>query len=548
MHTTLKKVINRTFKSLSSVTTNNNADGLIIYHAMTAYHFLLCVVDKILFNKDKQGAFLISEYVASVYPNYKKLFKYFDYICIYDIHQYSSAEDTKECEYKIITYYDKLLADSGIEIEKANEIHIAGAHHGFGYYVYKKNKPFYFYEEAAGILSRSEIISNYEKERYPIKYLLTQQSGLFDGKNELIIENRCVIDAQVEGFKDDKANNYEVAAHLRSIGNKDKEFLANFFHLPHDIPFKSKNNLVLGQQLYFNGRHLSQSESILTYQLLLDYYLKDENIIFKPHPADQADYESFLDGVYILRDKFPSELLAIVPKANFHEAITINSTAIYNVNKIAKEIKSIGYWFLDFRNILHRIWAAFEILKISSDEDSKYYHFGLHNEQMWNYVKFAIEDEQQLTSWLPINDIPLNSVSIINDIKFINEKDSNILLKSMESLDKSSVLIFINEHKDYCFCDVDHPELMEYIVPIVLTKRRIRENSLENLQDEVIYVFCKDQYKRDIIKKLKLERRLAHSGIFIQSKSLSEQEMDQLMLEARIAALERKVRDLSKRV
>src|SRR5690606_34532038 len=133
------------------------------------------------------------------------------------------------------------------------------------------------YEEAAGILSKPTIVSGFEKKRDFIKYSITNRLGLFDGENDLIIENRCVLNAQVPGFTNVKAKNYEVVDNFSKLSNDDKSFFINFFNVPQNIPIKYGSTLILGQQLYHEGKYLSEANSVLSYQLLLDYYCQIDN-------------------------------------------------------------------------------------------------------------------------------------------------------------------------------------------------------------------------------------------------------------------------------
>lgn len=552
-----QKVIRRMKKALYLTSANQvfrkrEVRNVVLYHAMTAYQFLECLADKLLYNKEKNGVFLISKYISSVYPNYYELVrkKYFQYILIYDIDEYSEAETIKECEDNITNYYDKLLSSVNVSLENCSEIHIAGAHHGFGSFICMKGKRFYFYEEAAGLISNSGLISGYEKSRYPIKHSIVERDGLFDGKNDLIIENRCVLDSQIPGYFDEKAKNYEVIDKLSKLKKEDMSFLLYFFNIPQNVPFKANNLIILGQQLFHEDKHLEENDSIQTYQLLIDYFSTNENIIFKPHPADMSKYESFLDDVFILREKFPSEFLPFLPGAKYQTAMTINSTAIRNLGEHVENVRILGYWFMDFRKIIHRCWAAIELVKLLENKETKYYHYGIHNDQIHNFIKFAMRREEILTEWLPINNIPENSISIIDNIKWAEKDLSERLWQSMSNMTSSSVLIFINQHNDYCFYNFFEPELLNNIVPFVISKEKVKNNIVEDLHEEVIYVFCKDKEKRKLMQQVQVERHLKRTGIRLRLKPVSDENLIIKHMEIKVSVLESKLRDLllSKRV
>lgn len=523
-------------------------ENVVIYHAMTAYQFLQCVTDKLLNNEKKCGVFLISKFVTTIYPDYHKLVEWgcFKHILIYDFNEYSNKESIEEFEEGVLKYYDKLLANVGVRIEESSEIHIAGAHHGFGSYVCLKKMPFYFYEEAAGILSNPTIISSFEKNNNPIKYTIMDRLGLYEGKNELIIETRCVLKSQNSGFINNKAKNYELVDQISRLGDEDKLFLLDFFGVPQNIPFKQDNLIVLGQQLYHQGHYLNESNHILTYQLLIDYYVDNEHMILKPHPADLSNYESYLDNVIILRAKFPSELLPFIPGATYQKAITISSTAISNLQEYVYESRFIGYGFLDFKKIIHRCYVAFAISKYLRNKDSKHFHYGIDNTQMRNFITYSIREEELLTQWLPIGGIPENSISIIDNVKWAHDDDHKTLLQSMKRMDNSSILIFINQQNDYCFYDIFSPELLEYIVPIVIKKYQVKDSIVASLQDEVIYVFCKDERQRSAVRLFSTEKLLKQTGIKLEVSPLSDEEFAMKRMNIRVSAIEQNLRDIYK--
>ncbi|GAA0378644.1 polysialyltransferase family glycosyltransferase [Paenibacillus motobuensis] len=521
---------------------------VVVYHAMTAYHFLECVVDKMKNNKKSTGIFLISKYVSTIYPEYKDLLRkeIFDYILIYDIRELLDANSISSCEQKIIKYFDELFYKTNIAIEECSEIHIMGAHHGFGSYVCMKNKPFFFYEEAAGLLSNFSGITGYEKQRNPINYSVTKSFGLFNGDNDLIIEKRCVLDSQVPDFIDEKARNYEVVSEISNLSKQDTNYLIDFFNAPKNIPFSENNLLVLGQQLFHNGVHLNNADTILTYQLLIDYYSKKQKIIFKPHPADKSEYENYFDNLFVIRTKFPSELLPFLPGANYQEAITINSTAINNLKNHVDNIRSIGYYFMDFKSIIHRCCAAFEIIKMFRVANTKLFHFGINNEQIINFAGSYTESNDYMSRWLPINSIPNNSISIINNIDWDKGDSGKHLLNSMRKMDDTGMLIFINQNNDYCFFDINDIESMNYIVPVVISKKKLKSNTLAKINDEVIYVFCKSEEKRKRIQEMYFEKTLGQTGIKIMVSPISDEKLEYRKLEARIGANEFKLRELLK--
>lgn len=517
----------------------------VLYHAMTAYQFLQCLIDKIYNNRESKGIFLISKFISNAYPNYLELVNsgYFDHILIFDFRVIANCKTIEEFEDKAVKYYDEMLGQIGIRIEDCDEVHIAGAHQAFGSYACLKRVPFYFYEEGAGVLSRNSGLSKFVHKRDPIKNEIAIKYGLYEGNNELVIEARCVLDAQAPNYSNDKARNYEVIELMSKLSKNDIDYLLKFFNVPLDLEGNEKYTMIMGQQLTRNGEFFTVSERILTYQLLIDYYLSNENVILKPHPADRSPYEDYMDDVdvFIMRSKFPSEFLPFVPNIKINKIITINSSSVNNLNEFIDEIQILDKEYLDFYPAIHRYNVAFDLMKLIQSEQTSYFHYGVSDKQIQNFVKNCIQDDKYVTSRLNLKNIPSNSVSIINNL---TQDESLQLLSSMENVDDSVVLIFVNQNEDYRFYNPIKPDLINYFVPLTIKKRRLKKNILADLKDETIYVFCKDTDTRRKIMYHHFNKELRHTGISLEIVPHSKQERKITMLEARISSLELLLRDL----
>jgi hypothetical protein len=499
---------------------------VVLYHAMTAYHFLGCLVDKLDRNKEDHGILLISRYLTNVYPHYNELIqkRVFDKILIYDIGEYAKCKSEQEYETKIIEYFHKLLKNAGVVIEDCDEIHIAGAHQGFGSYVCLKNLRFYFYEEGAGIISKSLWFSQFEKNTDYIKYLVTSKHGLFEGINDLIIEARFVYNAQVPGYSNKKGKNFEIVKILKKLGKDDVDMLLNFFKVPVELKLSNKTYIIMGENLTYDGRSLSNEEKILLYQRMMDYYApNDVDIVFKPHPADRANYEKFLEHAKTLQSYVPSEMLAIVLDRKFEAVMTISSTGVKNMGSFVKEMYFLGYGYLELSTYIYQVDVAFALINHLKPYFKSFFHYGIQNDQISNFLSIAVKDKNLQTRWLNINSMESKSISIIGNVE---SEHRNVFLTNLKKVDKSSVFIFINSDRGHNFFAPESPELLEYIVPITLRKRKMRDNSLESTDDITIYVFCKDENLQRKIQGFKYYRLLKHTGIYIEVNSIADEELE----------------------
>ena len=68
---------------------------------------------------------------------------------------------------------------------------------------------------------------------------------------------------------------------------------------------------------------------------------KYEEIYVKPHPRDDYPYEQIDSSICVIDKKIPTEVFNFMNKILFTKAITINSTAIYNM-KFVEEKEMLG--------------------------------------------------------------------------------------------------------------------------------------------------------------------------------------------------------------
>jgi len=547
--TSVRRVIKRSIKKRAQIIRslgnqlrlkNKKNDGLVVYHAMTAYHFLECITDKLVNNNEKAGVFIISVYLSELYPNYMDIVKrgVFSHILIYDIIDYSKADSVEEYEQNLKNYFDELLASISVSIKDFDQIHIIGAHHGFGSYVCMNNVRFYFYEEAAGLLSNPTIISDFEKSYYPFKGMITERDGLFEGNNDLIIEIRCRFDSQNFDRIDKKVRNFEITSLLSKIDNDALDFIMNFFKIPNDVPFKKRNMILLGQKLSSPEKETSEKDYIRTYQLLIDYYSDAENIIFKPHPADMSEYERYFNDIHIIRDKFPSELLLFLNNASYQIAMTINSTSMQTIEKNIESKRFIGYWFMDFKEIINRCWFAFSIVSFLKNKKAQCFYYGIQSDQVKNFLLYTKEFEGLSAKWLTLSNIPDNSISIINDIQWSQQDGTKSLLDSMKKMSDSSILIFINQNNDFCFYDLNEPELMNFIIPMTITKEKLKSDVVDDMQDETIYIFSKNPLIKERLLNQNFEKYLMQTGIYLRVNAMNQDKLEIAQLKSKVSAME----------
>lgn len=92
------------------------------------------------------------------------------------------------------------------------------------------------------------------------------------------------------------------------------------------IILSGRNKILLTQDLY-RYNYCTQKEQIELYKQILSKYNENE-IMIKPHPKDNIEYEKAFPNCYVLREKFPFELCYFTGLP-IEKVIAINSTSIY---------------------------------------------------------------------------------------------------------------------------------------------------------------------------------------------------------------------------
>lgn len=106
-----------------------------------------------------------------------------------------------------------------------------------------------------------------------------------------------------------------------------------------DLKQTSKNNiLILTQPLYIDGFVSSEKIQKTIYSRIIEEALKEGDVYIKPHPRDLFEYSKIDSKLIILDKNVPTEVYNFMDEVLFEKAITINSTAIYNMNFVKKKV------------------------------------------------------------------------------------------------------------------------------------------------------------------------------------------------------------------
>lgn len=501
-----------------------------LYYTVSTYHLLNAILYSIDDNDDKY--IVVSNWLIEKLNNITLLKKYFNKVIIVDANYRisHSKEETKE-------YFIRKIG----EFNKFQKIYVWGAHLSFGICLSENNINYIFCEDGSGLLSRAEIIKNIDKKD-KIKarnFNFVNELGLYDGINSLIMSRFCNLKAQIDDFvKDDTIIDFNVIDKLYNLPDAQRKEILEFFNVNKNVLITKDSTLLLTQH-YANLYTLTFEEQVLIYQLLVDYFFYNENLVIKPHPDDIMYYHKLFPEAEIIREKFPSEFMPFIFDNQPKCVATISSTAIFNLHGVYPQIFELDTKFEKDFKMIHRYYFA---LNIAKKINKKIVGVGVNKKLVEQLCKLLKIEQNQFNFSDAIDKTP-NVIFIVDEANLITV-ENNIVVEALKNLDKESDVIFINSQDDYCWYDYYHKYLWVHIKPFVLSKKlygQKQEDFYSDLNEEVIYVYSKNKEVMKVIDELEIEKKLPHTGIVVNKTSLTPEQEHIKILEGVLAATERRL-------
>lgn len=208
-----------------------------------------------------------------------------------------------------------------------------------------------FYDEPINVIEEGTVIFSplHEKNlKYKIKYFLT-------GAINFIFRNR----ERIESFDYDENNKVvkvyltdnlckELPQKIKKKGEvinlknlwdkktlEEKEYILNVFSVNKEIlkNFSNKSIILVTQPLS-EDNVITEKEKIEIYSKVLKKY-KNSSIIIKPHPRETTDYSKYFLNCYIMQEKYPIEILALLG-IKIERIVTLFSGAAFGFEKEIK--------------------------------------------------------------------------------------------------------------------------------------------------------------------------------------------------------------------
>lgn len=499
---------------------------MYLFHAISTYQLLEMIVYKTHFHKDDKCVLMITDSLVDKFPRYKELSEFFDDIIVYPIvaPPVKGANLAENCK----IFFTNVFDSCGFSIQEFDTIYVGCAHYYFGIYLASYNIPFVFFEDASGIASRPDILVNIEKEKYPVKQKYNLELGLYDGSAEAVQRIVCNHTSQNDDIKS-RTEHFDVVETFISfpedIQSSIKSFFISFDKI--DIPLNSA--LFLTQHLA-SLKLLNYEEHILLYQMVIDYFFKNETVVFKPHPDDIVPYGLLFPNFNIIREKFPSEFLPVMFTNKPKTIATVSSTAIFNLqNSFDNSFCLYTRTEKDFF-ALHRYFAATRLYRILN-LDSQIIGIGDNKPVVEEFIKKENISQNSQE----------NKYYIIDDIE-TEDYPRDDIISLIDSMGEKDVAIFINYKEDYCLYNVNRKDIFNYIIPICIKKKRLKEeNFYADTKSETMYVYTKNKEFKHMIEQANINETLEYTGLEISFEQMTEEERKFKVLEGILKATEKRL-------
>ncbi len=319
---------------------NVSAPHLVLYHAVSSYQLLEVMLHRMKFHRKDRAVLILPDFIVSKYPQYRRLKteKFFDEVYLFPYLQIPHT-DEEEIARDTERYYRQLIP---YPITRFSRVYVAGAHFYFSLYLIRRQVPFFFFEDAAGLLSRPWRLHQILLGTFPVHARIACKYGLYNGSGPYVCGIICLKEAQSTDVSSPKYTDFSVERSLSVLSYLKRKKLVRFFVRR---PIATDADAILLTQHFANLGVMSFHEQKQLYRALRDRLPSGVRLAVKRHPDDTLDYREFFPGADLIEEVFPSELLPYVFRKKPSVIYTFDSTGCENLKEhfIIRKIRREAY-------------------------------------------------------------------------------------------------------------------------------------------------------------------------------------------------------------
>ena len=301
----------------------------VLYHAVSSYQLLEVLLHRLLCHPAERAVLLLPDFITDKYPRYRALAsrRFFDEVHLFPYRHIPHREEAQ-------VFADAARACRAalpLPLAAYRPVYVAGAHFYFSLCLIRERLPFFFFEDAAGMLSRAEELYRPLLKTYPVHAAIARKYGLFDGSGPCVRGVYCLKRAQTADVSGSFYRDFSVEEALEQLDPRRRRTLVRLF---------LRRRIRTGAQAILLTQHfaglgiLTGEEQRRLYERLRDGPLRGLRLLIKKHPDDATDYAAIFPQADILRAVFPSELLPYAFRHRPPEAVyTFSSTGVENLRR-----------------------------------------------------------------------------------------------------------------------------------------------------------------------------------------------------------------------
>lgn len=522
---------------------------MVLYSVITTYHLLEAIIHKLQYNREEESILFISHWLKNKYEWYQSLKAFFDKIIVFNA-DYKYSDDVEE---QLKEYFEIIFNENDILVSDIDQIHVFGAEHSFGAYIFTQKISNYFWEEGAGALSKKEsMLELFEKSYGHEKAVFQYETHLGDGETDFVNNRFYDKYYQLKEVDGDNLIHFDIAEELKKLDSYSRNRIIELFYGNEKILSDDSYGLILTEH-FANLSVMTWEEQTALYKYLVDYFMGDYKLLFKPHPDDTMYYEYIFPESQVIRKKFPAELLPYIFDRKPGIVATSSSTSIYGLRNQFNHYLEFNFEFSHQKQFykLNRFFVGLSIADKYIKQGYDLYLLGVNASIVDNFCKF-----QKLCSlnYIDLGDVIGNientdfqnhAIWIVDEI-FMPHENSEKICKLLDNISGNDIVIFINSDEQYCFYDYKYKSIWNNVYPIAINITALADNdnsvsfagpSINENRTEMLYIFCKGE--RPYMYEMK--RELPNVGISVTTEEFNGDKLQIKLLEGMLEATEKRL-------
>lgn len=496
---------------------------MILYYMEHPSQLFKILIHKIDKHADEKAVFLIcdvsydSEPIKVLKSVGKKSFNIEKIIKFPHAFNWLTAANNEELINVICRKCDDLFKKNSVNISSANKIYISrDSGVCFENYCMINECHYNFYETICNTLLKHVGNNSCIHMHKLFNFLLENKNGL----NCVDTVLTTVKNAKKEMFK--SWEYYDFMTAFRNFSDCIKESVYNIFEanviINKIIERSYSKSTIFGPNSSYDVcvmKNLSMDEAYLANELLLDYYFYNDDIVLKAHPLFDIQLKTDEGYVPSISSDISIEMLKTVRNFKVKKFVTVASSAADEIEGYADEVIRMGWAYNSFFQYLHKYCSVLDLLYKYVGGHFSFEYSGKGSEQLQKLIKYRYKDLIEFNNFNLRN---LNNVA--NDIILVEElnwdeisNNSDILLDALCKLAYNKIICFIPNDTNLTFVDYKHAVLLQYVIPICISKNARREGVHSDISPEYVYIFCKNKQIREKLCGIRFTNKLRYSGI-----------------------------------